>query len=119
MQIQVNSNHSIDTGESFERWANTELNESFSRFKDEITRIEVHMSDESSDKISPDHTRCMLEARLVNRDPVAVNHHAASQDEAFRGASDKLKRLLEHTLDKLRDHRARASIRHEPDLDNA
>ena len=119
MQIQVNSNRSIDTGESFERWANTELNDSFSRFKDDITRIEVHMSDENGEKISADHTRCMMEARLANREPVAVNHHAANQDEAFRGASDKLKRVLEHTLGKLRDHRARESIRREPDLDNA
>ncbi|MEO7159358.1 MAG: HPF/RaiA family ribosome-associated protein [Polaromonas sp.] len=119
MQIQVNSNNSIGTGEPFERWANAELNESFSRFKEEITRIEVHMSDQNGDKISPDHKRCVMEARLANREPVAVNHQAGNQDEAFRGASDKLKRVLEHTLGKLRDHRARESIRREPDLDNA
>lgn len=119
MQIQINSNHSIETGEPFERWATAELNASFSRFKDDITRIEVHMSDENGEKVSPDHTRCMIEARMANRDPVAVNHHGANQDEAFRGASDKLKRVLEHSVGKLRDHRARESIRHEPDLDNA
>ena len=119
MQIQINSNKSIDTGELFERWANAELNTSFSRYKDEITRIEVHMSDENGEKFSPNHKRCMLEARLANREPVAVNHQAANQDEAFRGASEKLKRLLEHTLGKLRDHRDRVSIRHETDLDNA
>ncbi|MDB5929372.1 MAG: putative ribosomal subunit interface protein [Polaromonas sp.] len=116
MQIQVNSNHTIATGESFERWANTELNESFSRYKDDITRIEVHMSDENADKVSTDHKRCMMEARLANREPIAVNHHASNQDEAFRGASDKLKRVLEHTLGKLRDHRARESIRRDADL---
>jgi len=114
MQIQVNSNHSIATGESFERWATTELNDTFSRFRDDITRIEVHMSDENADKVSDDHTRCMMEARLANREPVAVNHQGANQDEAFRGASDKLKRVLEHTLGKLRDHRARESIRRDP-----
>ena len=119
MQIQVNSNRSIDTGESFERWANIELNDSFSRFRDDITRIEVHMSDENGEKISADHTRCMMEARLANRDPIAVNHHAANQDEAFRGASDKLKRVIEHTLGKLRNHRSRESIRHESDLGKA
>ncbi len=119
MQIQVNSNRSIDTGELFERWANAELNGSLGRFKDDITRIEVHMSDENGEKISPDHTRCMMEARLANREPIAVNHHAANQDEAFRGASDKLKRVLEHTLGKLRDHRGRESIRRESDLGKA
>ena len=115
MQIQVNSNHTIHTGESFERWAGTELNASLSRFKDDITRIEVHMSDENSDRISVDHKRCMIEARLAQHDPLAVNHQAPSQDEAFRGATEKLKRLLENTLGKLRSHRARESIRHEPE----
>lgn len=115
MQIQVNANHTIHTGESFERWASTELNASLSRFKDDITRIEVHMSDENSGKVSTDHKRCMMEARLAHHEPVAVNHDASSQDLAFRGASDKLKHLLERTLDKLRDHRSRESIRREPD----
>lgn len=115
MQIQVNSNHTVHTGESFERWASTELHASLGRFKNDITRIEVHMSDENGDKTSADHQRCMMEARLPNREPLAVNHLASNQDEAFRGASDKLKRVLEHTLDKEKDHRSRASIRHEPD----
>ncbi len=67
----------------------------------------------------PDHKRCVMEARLPNREPLAVNHLAASQDEAFRGASDKLKRALEHTFGKLRDHRARESIRRDTDLSGA
>ena len=109
MQIQVNSNHTMHTGESFERWASTTLNESLNRFKDDITRIEVHMSDENADKTSADQKRCMLEARLAHHEPLAVSHHAPSQDEAFRGATEKLKRVLEHTLGKLRDRRARDS----------
>ena len=116
MQIQVNSNRSFETDEAFERWANTELNESFSRFKEEITRIEVHMSDENAERSGPTDKRCVMEARLANREPVAVNHQAASQDEAFRGASEKLKRLIEHTIGKMRDHRSRESIRRDPDL---
>ena len=111
MHIQVNSNHTMHTGESFERWAGTTLHESLGRFKDDITRIEVHMSDENADKNSTDQKPSMMEARLAQHEPLAVNHHAPSQDEAFRGASEKLKRVLEHTLGKLHDHRARESIR--------
>jgi ribosome-associated translation inhibitor RaiA len=116
MQVQVNSNHTIHTGESFERWARSELHESLSRFKDDITRIEVHMSDENSDKAGPTQNRCVMEARLrlAHHEPLAVNHDAPNQDLAFRGASDKLKRVLDHTLGKLRDHhRDRETIRHE------
>ena len=112
MQIQVNSNHTIQTGEAFERWATTELNESLSRFKGDITRVEVHMSDDTSDGAGADSRRCVMEARLAHHEPLTVNHHAPSQDEAFRGASDKLRRLIERTLGKLRDHhRDRGTIR--------
>ena len=115
MQIQVNSNRSLNTGESFERWASGELHQSLGRFKGDITRIEVHMSDENSDKTSPDQNRCVMEARLVHHEPLAVNHNAPNQDLAFRGASEKLKRVLDHTLGKMRDHhRDRETIRHEP-----
>ena len=116
MQVQVNSNHTIHTGEAFERWASTELNDSLSRFKGDITRVEVHMSDDTGDGAGSGHKRCVMEARLSHHEPLTVNHHAPSQDEAFRGATDKLKRLIEHTLGKLRDqHRARESIRREVD----
>ena len=113
MQIQVNSNHTMHTGESFERWAVTTLNESLSRFKDDITRIEVHMSDENADKVSGDQKRCMMEARLANREPVAVNHHGATQDEAIRGATHRLIHALDHKYGKLdrHQHRDRETIR--------
>ncbi len=118
MQVKVNSNHTVHTGESFERWASTELHESLGRFKDDITSIRVHMSDQNGEKANPDHKLCMLEARLAHHEPLAVNHHAHTQDEAFRGASDKLKGALEHTYGRLRDlHRARDTIRREPDPD--
>jgi hypothetical protein len=111
MQIQVNANHTVHTDESLERWARTELTDGLSRFRHEITSVEVHLSDQNSDRLSPDQKRCLMEARLVNHAPMAVNHVAPRLDEAFRGAADKLKRALGHSLGRLRDHRLRDSIR--------
>lgn len=111
MQVQVNANNSVRTHESLERWAREELTASLRRFGNDITSVEVHLSDENSDRISPDHKRCMLEARLANYAPVAVNHQAGSLDEAFHGAIEKLRRALDHTFGKLRDQRDRSSIR--------
>jgi ribosome-associated translation inhibitor RaiA len=111
MQVQVNANHTVQTDESLERWARSELLEGLSRFRNEITSVEVHLSDQNSERLSADHKRCLIEARLVNAAPLAVNHSAARLDEAFRGAAEKLKRALEHTLGRLRDHRLRESIR--------
>jgi ribosome-associated translation inhibitor RaiA len=52
-----------------------------------------------------------MEARLAHHQPLAVTQHATTLDEAFRGAADKLKRLLDNTLGRLNNHRDRDSIR--------
>lgn len=113
MQVQVNTKHTIEGREALERWAQAELDQTLSRFSHEITRVEVHLSDENSGKAGDGDKRCLMEARLVSHPPVAVSHHAPGVDEAFRGAEDKLKRALESTLGRLKDHRDRDSIRHD------
>jgi ribosome-associated translation inhibitor RaiA len=44
-----------------------------------------------------------MEARLEGHQPIAVTHEAETIDQAIDGAADKLKRLLDHTLGRLRD----------------
>jgi hypothetical protein len=112
MQVQMNTSNGIENKESLERWADAYLNEMLARFRQEITRVEVQLSDENGVKGAAN-KRCMMEARLNGHEPLAVNHHAESQDLAFRGASQKLIKLIEHTLGKLdrHEHRARESIR--------
>ncbi|MDW5442657.1 HPF/RaiA family ribosome-associated protein [Polaromonas sp. SM01] len=117
MQVQVNTNHSIEGREALERWAQTELSQALNRFNHEVTRVEVHLSDEVSGKNGTSDKRCLMEARLANHPPVAVTHHAGGMDEAFRGAEDKLKRVLDSTLGRQKDHRDRDSIRRDVTLD--
>lgn len=118
MQVQVNTSNGVQNKETLERWADEFLNDALSRFRQEITRVEVQMSDESSAVKGVADLRCMLEARLNGHEPLAVSHHAPSQDLAFRGAVQKLIRLLEHTLGKLdrHEHRARETIRRDPSI---
>jgi hypothetical protein len=113
MQVQVNTGNGIENKETLERWAADYLNETLARFKQEITRIEVQLSDETSIRKGAANKRCMMEARLTGHEPLAVNHYAETQDLAFRGASQKLIHLLEHTRGKLdrHEHRARETIR--------
>lgn len=112
MQIQVNTGNGIDNSEALQRWASEHLTETLDRFQQDITRIEVQISDENSGKSGNADKRCMLEARLAGHQPIAVNHHGETQDEAFRGAARKLLHALDHNLGKLRDHhRDRESIR--------
>ena len=96
MQVQVNTGNGIENKETLERWADGFLNESLARFKQEITRVEVQLTDENSGRKGAADKRCMLEARLNGHEPLAVNHHGETQDEAFRGATQRLIRL-DHT----------------------
>ena len=119
MQIQVNTGNGVENSESLQRWASEHLTETLERFHQDITRIEVQLSDENSGKAGTADKRCMLEARLAHHQPVAVNHHGPTQDEAFRGAARKLLHALDHALGKLRDpkHRERDSIRRDEATD--
>jgi len=66
--------------------------------------VEVHLSDENSDrKGGNDDMRCVMEARLEGRQPIAVTDQAATLDQAVRGDANKLARLIESTLGRLRD----------------
>jgi len=112
MQVQVNTDKNIEGREALERWAAAELAEKLDHFRQDITRVEVHLSDENANKGGND-KRCVMEARLTAHQPLAVTHHAAGMDEAFRGAQTKLKHAIETTLDKRRKHRDRESIRHD------
>lgn len=62
---------------------------------DHITRVEVHLSDEDGKKHGQDDVRCMLEARVEGRQPMAVTHHDSSVSEAVDGAAELLRRALD------------------------
>jgi ribosome-associated translation inhibitor RaiA len=118
MHVQVNTSNGIQNKESLERWAADYLNEHLARFNQDITAVEVQLSDENhGPKGGATDKRCMLEARLNGHAPVAVKNFAPDQDLAFRGAAEKLIHALDHTLGKLdrREHRARDTIRRDTD----
>jgi len=48
--------------------------------------------------------KCTLEARLRNRQPIAVNSNANSIEQALNGALDKVRSSLETIYGKLKKH---------------
>lgn len=103
MQIQINADSAIDGHEKLPVYVRGVVEEALSRFSDRITRVEIHISDQNAGKSGPDDKRCVIEARLEGRQPSAVTHNAATVREAVAGAADKLTRLIEGTLGRLRD----------------
>ena len=55
------------------------------RFRERLTRVEVHLSDVNGPKGGRD-ARCALEARAAGRQPVAVTNEAHTPDDAVKGA---------------------------------
>lgn len=111
MQIQVNTDHNVEGHEALIHWIESEVNHTLGRFSDHVTRVEVHLSDENSGKSGDNDKRCLIEARLAAHQPLAVSHHAGSLNDAFSGAAEKMKRSLESTLGRLKNHHGRDSIR--------
>ncbi len=118
MQIQVNTDHTIEGHEALADQIRGVVENALSRMSDHITRVEVHLTDERGPKSGKNDKRCMMEARLEGRQPVAVTDEAASVDLAVDGAANKLARLIEHTLGKLHHQQAHRtdSPPHEPTL---
>jgi ribosomal subunit interface protein len=103
MNIQVNSDNSIEGGEELNNFIENSLTEHFERYKNAITRIEVYLSDENASKAAGNDKRCLLEARISNHQPIVASHHADNIHQAFEAASDKLLRSLDSMVGRLTD----------------
>ena len=109
MQSQLNTDRHISADDKLASQIETALEGALHRFSDQVTRVEVHLSDVNSDKGGDDDKRCVLEARLAGLRPVAVSHQAASIQQAIDGAAQKLERSLDSTLGKLEEKKGRSS----------
>ena len=108
MQVFVNTDHNIEGREALALRVDEVLARALARVKEQITRVDVHLSDENSDKKGGGlDLRCVIEARVEGRPPVAVTHHARGVDEAVGGAAKKLTRSMDHLFGRLRDRRSR------------
>lgn len=98
MQIQINTDNHIEGHETLSTWASGEVKGALARHGDQITRVEVHLSDENGHKSGLHDKCCVLEVRLQGRPPVAVTEHAENLHQAVTGAANKMNRLIENTL---------------------
>jgi ribosomal subunit interface protein len=105
MQIQVNSGNSVDVDNELTEQVRAQVENRLGRFDERLTRLEVHLNDENSHKNGAQDKTCQIEARPRGLDPVSANHSAPTVDEAVRGATHKLERLLDSTFGRLADRR--------------
>jgi len=66
MQIQINTDSNIEGNERLAQQVEAVVRDALDRFSAQITRVEVNLSDEDSDKkFGAEDKRCLLEARLA------------------------------------------------------
>lgn len=105
MLIKINTDDNITNSDALKEATKTAVSKILDRFADQVTRVEVHLSDENSDKKSgSEDIRCLLEARVKGRQPLAVTDEAATVEEAVDGAARKMRRSLDSILGKLQKH---------------
>ena len=101
MIIQTNYSN-IDKSESLEDWARGEVADKLGHLTDRLTRVEVHLYDDSSPtKQTPGDKRCLMEARPKGMKPMVVE---ANGDDFFKVVSEtasKLARAVQKTMDRL------------------
>ncbi len=118
MQIQINTDRNIDGNEALAAYVRGETEHALSLFNDHVTRVEVHLSDENSDKKKgKDGQRCVMEARLEGRQPLVATHQASTLEQAVNGAAEKLSRLIESTIGRSENQRGHRVDPHPYGLD--
>ena len=111
MQVQVNTDGNVTGRVELEARVRCAIESRLARFRDDVTRVEVHLADESAGRTTAADKRCILEARLVWRSPVAVTCHSATVDEALAAAIGKLVTVLGRESDRRGHRKGAASIR--------
>ena len=99
MQIQVNTDNTIDGNQSLKVRVLELVEHILGRFGDQITRVEVHLQDVNAHKGGRD-IKCTMEARAAGLQPVKVDTLGEEVIPAARDAAHKLERALETRLAK-------------------
>lgn len=101
MKVQFNTDKNIDGLEEFTAPMTLLIETELKNYSSQITRIEVHLSDEDGIKEGMKTKRCLLEARLSGMNPIVVSSQSDTEEQAITEALDKLKSSLESILGRL------------------
>ena len=117
MLIQINTDKNIKGSEALSFKLTELISGELDRFSSHITRVEVHLSDENSHKSGVNDKRCVLEARLEKRKPIAVTSQADTVELAVDSAVEKLKNSLTTIISRLKDHKSKGEKKNKKELE--
>ena len=92
--------HDEAVPDTFREFAERSVHEVLSPYEKRLTRVEIHLRDMNGKKGGID-KRCVIEARPKGLDPVAAEHDSTKVADAFQGALEKLRRVLERRFGRM------------------
>jgi hypothetical protein len=103
MQVLVRHDNTIQGSDRLTALTTATIEGTLGRFAEHITTVEVHYADENGKKVGGDDIRCSLEVRFEGSKPTGLSHHASDLEVALEAAADKMARMLDHRLGRIRD----------------
>jgi hypothetical protein len=85
---KFNTDKTIERHSGLDEHVHTVVSNALHRFGEQVTRVEVHLSDNLGQKSADGDNRCLMEARLTGLQPIAVSDHAATLHQAISGATE-------------------------------
>lgn len=110
MHIIVNTASNVAATSHVPDDIETVVEAALSRFSARLTRVEVHLSDESAGRSTGNDIKCLLEARPEGGNPVVVTENADTAESALSGALHKMQSLLHSHFGKLDDRKGNAPM---------
>ncbi len=110
MQIIIHTDSTIERHQGLDEHVQGVVKGAVDRFSEQITRVEVHLSDNKSQKSNDGDNRCLMEARVNGYQPIAVSAHGPTLHQAIAGGAEKLKRALDSALGRLHDKGRHAAV---------
>ncbi len=108
----------LQTSSAIEAWVHRKLAGAFRRHGSKMTAVEVHFEDVNGPKHGAEDARCVMEARVNGRLPVAVQARARDLYAAIDAAAHKLDAAIARVVERI-DTRARRRFRQEREQDGA
>lgn len=94
MLVQINFGD-VEHSDAIASWAEDRVRAQLGHLTEKLTRVEVHLHDDNSaSKSSPDDKRCVMEARIAGRRPLAVEHSGDNLQQVIDETAGKLSRAV-------------------------
>ena len=103
MIVQLNADKNIEGTARLESYVSEKISHGLKHFAENITRVEVHLSDQNGEREGSDDIHCKIEARIEGIQPAIVVGKSGSPEKALDEAIDKMKAKLGTIMGKIKE----------------